>query len=142
MRIYGSTAYLALHAAPEGPDKLKAYSTLAITGHGRSDADRWRLSDGHYAADYPIRATAIADDPEVLRHMMLAGGGLLLATDLQMRSTVSAGEARIVLPGWHGVGPDLYAVMPAGRNQPPKVRALLDYLVPRLDLIQLDGGSQ
>lgn len=142
MRIYASTTYFNNHAPPDRPEDLLDYPALAVTGHGRSDAARWRLSDGMTTADYPIRSVAITTDPEVLKQMMLAGGGLLLATELQMRATTSAGLANVVLPTWHSTGPSLYAVMPAGPSQRPKIRALLDYLIPRLGLVGPDDFSE
>lgn len=134
MHVYAAPLLFVDQAVPEHPDDLAELPALVISGHGRSRAESWRLISGGAEAECPIRMAATSDDPEVLRRMMLAGGGVMLATELQMRDDVVSGVARIILPAWHSAGPDLYAVMPAGRVQPLSVRTFLDFLLLRLRL--------
>jgi DNA-binding transcriptional LysR family regulator len=134
LRLYAGSAYLARRGAPDGPETLIDHATLAIHTPGAARPQTWWLTDDQVAAEFPIRPAAVATDPEVLSQMMLNGGGLLLATELQMRGAVSAGDAHPVLADWRGREAGLYAVMPPGRVQPPKVGALIAFLKPRLRL--------
>lgn len=131
MQVHASTDYVRHHGRPARPEALIEYPALATHLRRPIDAEQWWLTDGKVAGTYPIRAVAVASDPGVLKAMMLADEGLLLATALQMRNEVAAGRATVVLPKWRGRELGLYAVMPAGRV-PPKVRALVDFIVPRL----------
>jgi DNA-binding transcriptional LysR family regulator len=75
----------------------------------------------------------VASDPEALHSFLLAGDGLLMTNHLRVAADVAAGRLVRVLADWDGPEPVLYAVRPGGRVQPPKVKAFLDFLAPRLD---------
>jgi DNA-binding transcriptional LysR family regulator len=94
----------------------------------------WPLSNGDETIRFPIRAVAVASDPEGLYGFLLAGAGLQLTHHGRVAADVAEGRLVRVLPEWAGPEPALYAMRPSGRIQPPKVKALLDFLVPRLDL--------
>ncbi|MGV6876293.1 LysR family transcriptional regulator [Pseudochelatococcus sp. B33] len=132
MHIYASAEYARRHDMPTRPEELIDHPALVTHVRRPLDVEQWWLTDGQVAGSYPIRAVAVASDPGVLKAMMLAGEGLLLATEIQMRTEVAAGRATSVMPAWRGHEPGLYAVMPAARAHPPKVRALVDFMAPRL----------
>jgi DNA-binding transcriptional LysR family regulator len=69
-----------------------------------------------------------------LHVFLLAGDGVLMTNHSRVAADVAAGRLVRILPDWEGPEPALYAVRPGGRVQPPKVKAFLDFLVPRLDL--------
>jgi DNA-binding transcriptional LysR family regulator len=56
-----------------------------------------------------------------------------MTNHLRVAADVAAGRLVRVLPEWDGPEPALYAVRPGARVQPPKVKAFLDFLGPRLD---------
>lgn len=60
-----------------------------------------------------------------------------MTSDLRVGSDVAAGRLVRVLPEWSGPAPTLYAMRAGGRIQPPKIRAFLDFLVPRLNLTEI-----
>ena len=111
----------------------------------RSSGYGWRLfrterGRNSEELDVSIEPVMAADDPEMLVPTLLAGGGLVLATDFAMRPYRSAGQVVPVLDGWKGSDVDLHAVFPGGRIHPTKVRSYLDFLVEHIDLE--DGSVQ
>lgn len=131
-RIFAGARYVADRGAPSSPEGLAGHPALVSHVRRRSEADRVWLTDGKTDGEYTISTVAIASDPAILRAMMDAGAGLLLATEWQMRRAVAAGEAVPVLPEWRGRPVELYVMLPAGRRVSRKVRLLLDFLIPRL----------
>lgn len=136
--VYAAPSYCAAHGLPGHPDALICHLTLANMTARRPSGFAWRLfrTDGGQPGevDAVIDPVMSADDPEMLVPTLLAGGGLVLATDFAMRSYRSAGQVQRVLDGWKGSDVDLHAVFPGGRIQPPKVRSFLDFLATRIDL--------
>lgn len=137
--VYAAPSYCAAHGLPGHPDALIRHLTLANMTARRPSGFAWRLfrTDGGLpgdGVDAVIDPVMSADDPEMLVPTLLAGGGLVLATDFAMRAYRSAGQVQRVLDGWRGSDVDLHAVFPGGRIQPPKVRSFLDFLATRIDL--------
>ncbi len=133
--VFASTRYVHTRGAPCQPDELRDHPALVTHVRRPADREHWWLTDGETAGEYPIDTAAIASDPAILEAMMLADDGLLLATELQMRSAVESGEAQAVLTGWQGHPVELYAILPAGRQSARKVRLLLDLVVARLGVM-------
>lgn len=132
-RIYASPTYLAQHGEPAHPLELRQHAAL-VTRVARSGSSyAWPMSDGGTHENYEINPVIEADDPEVLKEPLFAGAGLMMATDMIMRRHAAQGLVRPVLPGWLGRCPALHAVFPRGHVQPPKLRAFIDFLVPRLE---------
>ncbi|MBK1842067.1 LysR family transcriptional regulator [Azospirillum sp. YIM B02556] len=137
--VYAAPSYCAVHGVPAHPDELIRHLTLANMTARRPSGYGWHLfrtsGDGQREEiDVVIDPVMAADDPEMLVPTLLAGGGLVLATDFAMRPYRSAGQVERVLDGWRGSDVDLHAVFPGGRIQPPKVRSFLDFLAGRIDL--------
>lgn len=134
-RVYASAAYLAQYGAPAHPDALCQHRAL-VTRVARFGAGyAWPMREGARGAlkNYTITPVIEADDPEVLKAPLLAGAGLMMATDDIMQACVEQGLVEAILPGWLGRCPALHAVFPQGLVQPPKLRAFLDFLVAHLE---------
>ena len=131
-RIYASPTYLAEHGEPAHPGELRRHSALVtrVARQGRGYA--WEMSKDGFSQSFPLNVVIEADDPEVLKAPLFAGAGLMMATDQIMARHVADGSVRPVLQGWLGRCPELHAIFPQGRVQPPKLRAFVDFLVERL----------
>lgn len=133
--VFTSARHIEQHGNPDHPSQLASHPALVT--HIRKPAERknWWLTDGETAGYYAIHAVATASDPAALEALMLAGDGLLLATELQMRGRVADDKAVYVLPGWHGRPVELYAILPSGRQTPRKVRIALELIALRLTTV-------
>ena len=134
MGVYAAPDYIRREGAPEHPSDLASHACLLVQHFFDRPAIEWPLFKDDQRFDAPLRPVAVADDPEALHAFLLAGDGVLLAHHMRVAADVKAGRLIRVLPDWDGPDLSLYAVRPAGRVQPPKVKAFLDFLEPRLDL--------
>jgi DNA-binding transcriptional LysR family regulator len=133
MGIYAAPAYLERAGVPRHPSELASHDCLLVQYYFERQAIEWPLSRNGEQFNAPLRPVAVAGDPEALHSFLLAGDGLLMTNHLRVAADVAAGRLVRVLDEWHGPTPVLHAVRPSGRVQPPKVRAFLDFLAPRLD---------
>jgi len=69
-----------------------------------------------------------ANTSHAVRSAVLAGGGLAVLPDYAVRSEVEAGRLVKLLPGWSLPESGIYAVFPASRHRPRKVRAFVEAL--------------
>lgn len=116
------------------PAELAEHACLLTEFYFNRPAVEWPLSSGGERSQFKVRAVAVASDPEALQGFLLEGVGLFMTNHVRVKSDVAAGRLVRVLPEWAGPEPTLYAIRPGGRVQPPKVKAFLDFLIPRLDL--------
>jgi len=78
-----------------------------------------------------------ANTSHAVRSAVLAGGGLAVLPDYAVKADVAAGRLTKMLPQWSLPESGIYAVFPASRHRPRKVRAFLDAL--RLHIEQSGG---
>jgi DNA-binding transcriptional LysR family regulator len=131
-QVYASTRYIERHGEPLTPDDLQHHRTLAMSKQRRNGNFCWPLNDGTKSTEYRVEPVFVANDPAGLRGALLCGEGLMLSSDIMVRSYVEAGYVRRVLPAWTGPEYEMNAVFPRGRVQSPKIRAFVDFLVERL----------
>jgi len=132
-QIHASPQYLERHGEPLHPDDLQHHRVLAMHKHRRNGGYAWPLNDGSGSVDYRIDPVLVANDPAALKGALLCGEGLMLASDVMVKPYTEQGYVQRVLAGWTGPEFDLNAVFPRGRQQSPKVRAFVDFLVERLN---------
>jgi DNA-binding transcriptional LysR family regulator len=84
-RVYASPEYLARHGEPLHPNELRTHFALVtrVARFGTSYA--WPMSEGGALKNFEISPVIEADDPEVLKAPLVAGVGLMMATDMVMR---------------------------------------------------------
>jgi DNA-binding transcriptional LysR family regulator len=133
MGVYAAPSYLERAGTPQHPRDLAGHDCLLIQHLFERPSIEWALTNGQERIDAIVRPVAVADDLEALYTFLLAGEGLLMTNHLRARHDVAAGQLVRILPDWQGPELILYAVRPAGRMQPPKVTAFLDFIKPRLD---------
>jgi DNA-binding transcriptional LysR family regulator len=134
MGVYAAPRYLERAGVPRHPSELADHDCLLVQHFFQRPAVEWPLWRSSEQVNAPLRAVAVASDPEALHVFLLAGDGVLMTNHSRVAADVAAGRLVRVLPDWDGPEPALYAVRPGGRVQPPKVKAFLDFLGPRLDL--------
>jgi DNA-binding transcriptional LysR family regulator len=132
-QVYASPLYLERHGEPAHPDELASHRAIALHKSRTNGTYAWTLGDGTRSAEYRVDPILVANDPGPLISALLAGEGLMLASDVTVRRYVEAGHLRRVLAGWTGPELDFNAVFPRGRLPSPKVRAFVDFLVERLN---------
>ena len=137
MGVYAAPSYLERAGVPRDPSELADHACLLTQFYFDRPRSAWPLTRDGVTTQHPVRPVVVASDPEGLYGFLLAGEGLHLTSEMRVKTDVAAGRLVRVLPEWNGPEPSLYAVRPGGRVQPPKVKAFLDFLTPRLDLTSI-----
>jgi DNA-binding transcriptional LysR family regulator len=130
-QIYASPEYIARHGEPVHPDDLVHHRTLGLQKSRRNGAYFWTLNEGARKQDFRIDPILVANDHAALKGALLAGEGLMLASDVIVKKYAEHGMVRRVLAGWSGPELAVNAVFPRGQVQSPKVRSFVDFLVER-----------
>jgi DNA-binding transcriptional LysR family regulator len=132
MGLYAAPAYLDQVGTPRQPDDLLALHGLLLQKRN-GDPQAWTLSrsEGAQAERWegsPAKRT-LANSPEVLLTMALAGHGVVAVPDFYARMRVADGQLTRVLPDWCLPTGACWAVFPSRRLMPARTRAFIDALV-------------
>ena len=131
MAVCGSPGYLAARGRPTRVEELSGHNCLSYTLSRTQTGGRWLFgADGRVGV--PIRGNLRASNGDALVAATLAGQGLIYEPTFLVSDALKAGrlaalaldEAFIELPG-------IFAVHPASRLPPAKVRAFVDFLAQR-----------
>ena len=77
-----------------------------------------------------VRGNTLANDAEMLRHLAIAGVGIVRLVDVVVGDAVRDMRLVPVLATSHHVEPvPLHVVWPQGRHRSPKVSAMVEFLV-------------
>jgi DNA-binding transcriptional LysR family regulator len=128
--LVGAPAYFARNGRPERPRDLAghdclgyAYSTAAAT---------WRFVDGRGREEaVAVAGTLRANNGEALLPALRAGRGVAVLPDFMIWADLEAGRLERAMTGWAAPEVALHIVMPPGTPRPPKVTALIDFMVKR-----------
>ncbi|MGD9767774.1 MAG: LysR substrate-binding domain-containing protein [Pseudolabrys sp.] len=129
LMVCASPAYLQEHGTPKTVDDLRRHSCLGYTLSAATSADRWLFGkDGKMSV--PISGRFRADNGDALRLAALEGLGLIYQPTFLLADDLRAGRLRAVTLDKPSVTFDgVFAVYPAERHPPAKVRACIDFLV-------------
>ena len=122
--LYAAPSYVARHGAPQEPAELAGhdlvtYAPVFTDADVRPEALRRALAG----------ARASANELDLVRCMLRAGGGIGPLTSFAAAADLAQGSLVRILPGWsHRVGA-LYLVYPAARRVPQHVAAFRDFLL-------------
>lgn len=125
--LYASPAYLATHGTPLSPDDLPQHRAVRLLGH-QGEALPWHLVQGerHWHGHPP--GQLVANSPELLIQLAVAGGGIAVVPDRFAGPRLQRGQLVRVLPDWCPPAHDAWAVFPERRLMPTKTRAFIDLL--------------
>nr|WP_315491813.1 LysR family transcriptional regulator [uncultured Rhodoferax sp.] len=130
--LVASPAYLANNGTPHLPQDLAQHRCLSHANFGRSV---WHLSRDEESAKVSVTSHFSANEATALLKAAMAGGGIAMLPSYLVNPSVAAGALRLVLPEWKVPALTIYALYPSRRNLSPAVRALLDYLVGRFEVV-------
>lgn len=125
--VCASPDYLARHPEPRHPGELAGHD--CITFSGLQSSREWRFGDGH---SYPIRGRLLVNSAEAAAEVASGGAGLVQLLCYQAAAEVRAGRLRVVLRDFEPPPRPLHFVHPGGRLTPLKLRAFIDFILPRL----------
>lgn len=126
-RLAASPDLIEKLGAPETPDDLGRYPSLAMTSPGGEHA--WSLTDAEGRTRRVRHAPRlVSDEMEMLRAAALAGQGVVQLPELMIGADIAAGRLVRLLADWRAPGGLAHAVFPSRRGLIPAVRLFIDAL--------------
>jgi DNA-binding transcriptional LysR family regulator len=120
-------AYLKRRGTPRIPRDVAAHDIIAFSG--MDGLERWVFAGG---VEAPIKPRLIVNTAEAAVDAAVSGFGITRVLSYQAVDALSAKTLVRVLSDHEGGEIPVHVVYPDGRHPPPKLRAFLDALVPRL----------
>lgn len=129
--VVASAAYLDRHPLPHTPADLLGHDCLIDTNF--RDAHVWRFQDpaGGPEQAVTLPGRMIFSNAEACLRAAELGAGIARVPDFVAGPSVAAGRVRAVLAAYAQGRYGVFAMYPAGRHLPTKVRVLLDFLAKR-----------
>jgi len=130
LRVLAAPSYLDKHGMPHTPLELKQHRTLGFTAP--ASLNTWPL--GHAGVEgWSVTPSVTASSGETLRHLALAGAGIVSLSHFMSRADVAAGRlvpvlASCALP-W---SQPVWAVFYKQGALAPRVAALVEFLAASL----------
>jgi DNA-binding transcriptional LysR family regulator len=138
-RIAASPAYLAAHGTPRTPEELAQHNCLGF--NFRRAMPVWPMREGGgRIVERMLSGSLLANNGDTLRRMAIAGVGIVRAADYHLRQPIARGElVEILADADIGMADEVHALFRGAQFLPARVRAFLDYMVPRMQHFLLEG---
>lgn len=126
--ITAAPSYLERHGVPRKPEDLVRHNCLTLTGIPGQSEWPFRASDG--VRSLPVKGSITLNNAETLYELALQGLGVIRLSDLIVGPAIRDGRLVPLLLDAHQPEPlPLHAVYAPGRRRPPKLDAVLQFLV-------------
>ena len=129
--LCAAPAYLARHSAPLQPDDLFQHNCLLLRFPG-SQQFSWTLRGPDGPMRLAVTGRLDADDGDVLTAWALAGEGIVMKPAFEIAAELRGGALVPVLEAFPPEPATLAVLYPSRQLLPAKVRAFVDFTVPRL----------
>jgi DNA-binding transcriptional LysR family regulator len=134
--LCAAPAYLSRHPAPQTPQDLLQHNCLTFHRSGRRQR-LWRFARQGQWTEVRVDGDRIVDDASLARQWTLAGRGVTLKSELDIRQDEASGALVRLLPEWDTEPYPLHALLPSGRFVPARVRALVDFLAEKFSATKI-----
>jgi DNA-binding transcriptional LysR family regulator len=128
--VVAAPDYLARRGTPKAPAELAAHAIVAFSGI--AGVDRWVFGGPGGEASIAIRPRLVVSTAEAAVDAARAGFGMTRVLSYQAAEDIARGTLRRLLQAHEGAELPVHLLYPGGRHPPPKLRAFLDFAVPRL----------
>ena len=130
--ICGSAEYFTQHALPTTPDELREHN--CIVNKNMHNSHSWHFKKGNAETTLSVTGNFQANTGGALYSAMLNGLGLAMLPTWYVGEELKKGNLIRVLDAYQVSPPTMtdsaiYALYPASKYLPPKVRVFIDYLV-------------
>ena len=128
--VCGSPAYLAARGRPQTPDQLREHDCIAINDVASPNA--WKFRKGKHASLMPIQSRLCVNTSEAAVLAAIAGAGLTRVMSYKMDAARQAGSLELVLEAFEPEPLPVHIVYSPRKPVPLKLRAFLNWVMPRL----------
>ena len=125
-----SPGYFAARGKPAHPGELAAHD--CVTFEGLMSPGAWKFSSGKLEVSVAIHSRLVVNTADAAIAAAIAGAGITRVLSYQIAAAVHAGALEIVLQEFEPPAWPVSLVYPSQGRLPLKLRAFLDFAVPRL----------
>ena len=125
-----SPGYLKKHGTPKTPRELGEHRSFVFSTERSTPS--WAFEHDGQQLSFRPRATLLVNSSEVGIDAAVAGAGITRALSYMVASHVQAGRLRVILEDYEAEPIPIHVVYREGRRAPARVRAFVDFAVPRL----------
>ncbi|WP_289032302.1 LysR family transcriptional regulator [uncultured Roseibium sp.] len=125
--VCAAPSYMEQHGTPRTPEDLTRHNCL-IMRFGNSLDNVWRFGTGASAREVSVRGDKVVNDGYLVRRWALAGHGIILKSELDVRHDLSTGRLVPLLEDFAACPNPLQLMFPPGRAQPRRVGVLAEAL--------------
>lgn len=125
-----SPAYLKRRGTPKTPQDLADHSCLQFGA--LSPTPYWEFHDAGKPRQVRIQGNFSSNQGAPVIEAARAGLGIVFVLSYQVQALVARGELRVLLPQYQAPPIPVSVILPSGRLQPARVRALADLLQARI----------
>ncbi len=130
-RIVASPNYLERHGTPQTVADLDSHQCLGFNFQRTTPV--WPFQEKGRLIDRRVHGPLLANNGETVRRMALQGVGLARLGEYHVREDLKTGRlVEVLSDATIQDEEDIHALFPAGHQSPPRVRAFLDFMVPRI----------
>lgn len=122
-----SPEYLATRGTPRHPSELAAHAVIAYRYW--STGDEWQFDGPEGRVSVLTRPVMQSNSGDTCRAMALAHQGVILQPTFLVAPDLAAGTLVELLPEFRSKVLGIYAIYPSRKHVPPKVRALVEFLL-------------
>jgi DNA-binding transcriptional LysR family regulator len=129
--VCASPGYLARHGRPVEPADLVRHACLTLNRNPGSASWPFRINGKLTRID--VKGPVSADSADMLLQLAIGGAGILRLSEHVVARSIHEGLLQPLLQD--AQDPEtypLFALLPPGRHQAPKVRVFIDFLIERL----------
>ena len=127
--ICASPDYLMRQGIPENPAQLKHHKILKQVGWPLAGMPLWDLDGQKHLVNGD--ASLIANNGNAMTLLALAGHGIIMLPTFYVWESLQRGDLVPILENYSMTTMHAYAIYPATRYLPLKVRSLIDFLIDR-----------
>jgi DNA-binding transcriptional LysR family regulator len=128
--VSASPAYLANKGTPEHPRDLVDHDCITLTPW--ESPDEWSFSPAKRTEKFPVRSRFSVTTAETALDAAVAGLGISHLFCYQVSRALAAGQLRLLMRDFEPEPFPVHLVYPSRRHSPLKLRAFLDFALPRL----------
>lgn len=130
-RIVASPAYLARWGVPKTPEDLLRHNCLGFNFRRANPV--WPMREGGRIVERMLSGSLLTNNGETIRRMAMAGVGIGRIADYHVRGPIARGElVEVLADSAIAEADDIHALYRGAQHLPARVRAFLDFSVPRL----------
>lgn len=130
-RIVASPAYLARWGVPKTPEDLLRHNCLGFNFRRANPV--WPMREGGRIVERMLSGSLLTNNGETIRRMAMAGVGIGRIADYHVRGPVARGElVEVLADSAIAEADEIHALYRGAQHLPARVRAFLDFAVPRL----------